>query len=173
MCSVNVIIRCVSYLHISQKSLDTSSIIQLVKQCIISFINDSLFYSLTLPHLPTHLSSDSLIYSLTFLIHTGISRLEQDIVDFATDENAGKLPVLKATFGLQITGLDDALTALKNMINALELLRDRDISIVKEGVVELLDYCNGGVAAREGDIRALSQMLRQKAAMEASMVSYC
>ena len=110
--------------------------------------------------------------SNSHIARTAVSRLEQDIADFARDENAGMIPVLVATFGadaLSASGLDRALSSIANLIAALGRIRTKDIAIVQNGIAELLELCNGSGNASIGDIKAVAFSLQQKAGIEASL----
>jgi hypothetical protein len=66
--------------------------------------------------------------------------------------------------------LNQSIALLNNLITALENLRNHDSLLVKNGIDEILTYCNGTYAATQGDVRALSHILLQKAATEATLV---
>jgi hypothetical protein len=111
--------------------------------------------------------------SNSHIARSAVTRLEQDVSDFSVDENKGVLPVLKAinTGGgvLNGPGIDRALSSLKGMISALELLRKKDTSIVREGMGELLAYCNSATVGRDGNVQAIGYNLQQKAGAEVPM----
>ena len=112
--------------------------------------------------------------SNSFIARNAVNRLEQDVGDFAADENKGVLPVLKAinsTVGSLVgAALDRALSSMTSMVAALDKLRERDAAIVKEGVKELLDFCNSKVFTQESSVRAIAHSLKQKAGIEVPMV---
>ena len=112
--------------------------------------------------------------SNSYIARSAVNRLEQDVGDFAADENKGVLPVLKAinsTVGSLVgAGLDRAMSSMSSMIAALEKLRERDASIVKEGVKELLDFCNSDTLEKEGNVYTMAHNLQQKAGLEVPMV---
>jgi hypothetical protein len=110
--------------------------------------------------------------SNSHIARTSVNRLEKDMSDFATDENAGSLPVLKATSGpvQDVASVEQVASAVSDIIAALEKLRDRDISTVQSGVKELLAYCNGETSGGNGHLKAFGYNLLQKARYESAMV---
>jgi hypothetical protein len=111
--------------------------------------------------------------SNSHIARTSVSRLEKDMSDFAADENAGVLPILKATAGsLQGAAIELSIRAVSELISSLERLRDKDINTTRVGIKELLDYCNGVTAGANGDVRSLGFSMIQKAGYETAMVNY-
>lgn len=112
--------------------------------------------------------------SNSHIARSAVTRLEQDVSDFSVDENKGVLPVLKAinTGGgaLNVAGIDRALSSLRGMISALEILRKKDTVIVRDGMEELLAFCNGNMEGRNGNVQAIGHNLQQKAGAEVPMV---
>ena len=104
--------------------------------------------------------------SNSHIARTAVARLEQDIEDFAVHENAGALPVLKATFdgnAVMPAGLDSAIASVNALVAALEQLRAKDTVAVKDGVEELLALCN---SSSSDDMREVAFSLRQRAGLE-------
>ena len=112
--------------------------------------------------------------SRSHIARTSVSRLETDIRDFAQDENAGQLPVLKmvTTAGdlSSAASIDTAVAEVQRLLGALEQLRDRDSQFTRHGITELIDFTNGNAACAAGNARALAHALYQDAGIEARLV---
>ena len=102
--------------------------------------------------------------SRSHIARTSVARLEVDIVDFATDENSSQIPMLKVLNNLshlESNNLSNVVAEVTKMISLLEKVRESDIKFVKQGVDDIVDYCNGDHACHYGDIGALTHRLKQ------------
>lgn len=104
--------------------------------------------------------------SRSHIARTSVSRLEEDIVDFATDENSSRIPVMKAMKSseqlAQGPPLDQATNEIKGLISALVKLRDADIAFAKNGIESIVNYCNGAHQVHANNLEALGHRLRFK-----------
>ena len=103
--------------------------------------------------------------SRSHIARTSVARLEEDIVDFATDENSSRIPVMKMMNTEQLTPgvpLDQVVHEVKGLLSALVALRDADISFAKNGIETLVNYCNGSHQVHIENLEALGQRLRYK-----------
>jgi hypothetical protein len=112
--------------------------------------------------------------SRSHIARTSVARLEADIKDFAHDENAGVIPVLKLianSGGLKDPASVDAASGeVQRLQLALEQLRERDTTFIKSGISELVSFANGSAACAAGNARALAHNLYQDAGIEAKLV---
>ena len=113
--------------------------------------------------------------SQSYIARVAVSRLEEDVKIFADDENATKLPVFKAISAPSALTDSQSLAAVTarstQLIEMLEQLRARDIAMVRAGIDEVLEVCNGGLARGRGEEIAIAHGLLQEACAEASLVS--
>lgn len=104
--------------------------------------------------------------SRSHIARTSVTRLEEDIVDFATDENSSRIPVMKMmSTPEQLTpgvALDQVVHEVKSLLSALVALRDSDITVAKNGIETLVNYCNGSHQLHIENLEALGQRLRYK-----------
>ena len=104
--------------------------------------------------------------SRSHIARTSVSRLEEDIVDFATDENSTRIPVMKMmNTPEQLTpgvALDQVAHEIQGLLSALVALRDADITFAKNGIETLVHYCNGSHQVHIENLEALGQRLRYK-----------
>jgi hypothetical protein len=111
--------------------------------------------------------------SRSHIARTSVQRLEGDINDFATDENASMLFVYKSInsrkSSFDKSHVKEALAETNRLINDLIQLRDRDTKIVTEGVTELLSYTNGYDHFKQGSEPAGAHILLQKGGFEANI----
>jgi hypothetical protein len=112
--------------------------------------------------------------SRSHIARTSVVRLESDIADFAVDENASELPIMKAVGASALEkkeSLEGAVGEMFKLITALMKLRDSDTAYVKIGLAELLAYANGSHAMYRQSLKALAHLIRQESGFEASLVS--
>lgn len=95
-----------------------------------------------------------------------MSRLETDIIDFATDENASRIPVMKMVNTIDQlevgVSLDHAVNEVSNMVAALVTVREADIYFVRNGIETIVEYCNASNPIHADNVEALGHRLRQK-----------
>jgi hypothetical protein len=112
--------------------------------------------------------------SRSHIARTSVVRLESDIADFAVDENASELPIMKAV-GISALerkeSLEGAVGEMFKLITALMKLRDSDTAYVKVGLAELSAFTNGSHAMYSQNLRALAHLVRQASRYEAPLVS--
>ena len=112
--------------------------------------------------------------SNSHIARSAVTRLEQDVIDFSNDENKGVLPVLKfivtTSSSLNKTNLEGCVASMKSIMTALEKLREKDQMIIRNGIEELLNFCNSSTDATNGDIQAVAYSLQHRAGTEVPMV---
>jgi hypothetical protein len=112
--------------------------------------------------------------SRSHIARTSVVRLESDIADFAVDENASELPIMKAV-GISALerkeSLEGAVGEMFKLITALMKLRDSDTVYVKVGLAELSAFTNGSHAMYSQNLRAVAHLVRQASRYEAPLVS--
>ena len=128
------------------------------------------------PKFPIHVLNHP--SSRSYIARVSVTRLEQDLKDFASEENVLKTPVLKFVnntinwdYPDATKNIDSAVNAVASLVANLETLRDNDNTVVKLGIEEIVNYCNGSFLTSVGDIRALRHNLLQRAKTESSLVS--
>jgi hypothetical protein len=116
--------------------------------------------------------------SRSHIARSSVSRLEQDIADFASDENSNLAPVLAVVGsgeGISGPNLDVAITHMQSLINALESLKGRDSVFVREGIQEVVESTNGRgqllLSRGNSDVDLLKHGLAIKGGVESSVVS--
>ena len=112
--------------------------------------------------------------SRSHIARTSVTRLEDDIADFATDENVLALPVIKsvrASTVSEASGLEVAVADMFKLIQGLTKLRESDSSFAKEGTTELLFFCNGQHSCYDDNLIAQAHLIQQVALSETPLVS--
>ena len=113
--------------------------------------------------------------SRSHIARTSVSRLENDIIDFASDENQNKLPVMKSV-GIDSLIDDDKLEIsvgeMFKLISALSKLRDNDSTFSRSALKELLNFTNGDHATHQNNVKALGHLIRQASNNETSLVRF-
>lgn len=112
--------------------------------------------------------------SQSYIARVSVSRLDQDLKDFAHDENALLTPVLKNinnTINFEGDAIQKAIDLVVSLISSLDTLRNNDNIVVKVGIEEIVNYANGIFAADSGNLKALRHNLLQRAKSESTLVS--
>lgn len=114
--------------------------------------------------------------SRSHIARTSVARLEQDISDFASDENSVDAPVLKVVgdgSGLKGQALDAAINHVQALGTALVELRTRDWKFAREGIDEVVASTNSKgqlFRHRLDDISLLGHSLALRGGVETSLV---
>ena len=111
--------------------------------------------------------------SQSYIARVSVSRLEQDLKDFAHDENAALTPVMKyinTTCTFDQESISKALTQISTLVASLNTVRSNDNIAIKQGIEELLVYTNGVTAAEAGNAKAIRHNLLQRSKLETTLV---
>jgi hypothetical protein len=112
--------------------------------------------------------------SRSHIARTTVSRLEQDIYDFSTDQNKATTPrlaFLNSSLDVSDTTRDSAITQTSNLISSLEQLREKDTSFIKLAIAELLKYANGEKGVATNDYSSIKHGVLLVGNLETIMVS--
>ncbi|CAM9179352.1 unnamed protein product, partial [Ectocarpus fasciculatus] len=113
--------------------------------------------------------------SRSHIARNSVSRLEQDIADFALDENSTNAPVLCVVGGgedIDGSNVDGAISHMQTLLKTLEHLKLRDQGFVRQGIEEVVACCNARSSISNGrakEIPFLRHKLSIRAGMEASL----
>lgn len=113
--------------------------------------------------------------SRSHIARTSLTRLEQDIVDYANDESSTLMPMMEFSAAVKASGgsnIGEVIPKVKGIIDALTKLRDNDSTALKKGINEVTKFCNGEAVQFMDDFVTNKHSLLRFAKVEADMVSY-
>jgi hypothetical protein len=115
--------------------------------------------------------------SRSHIARTSLARLEQDIVDYANDESHSLQPVMDISKSLRDlpsakTNLLTAIDRLKLIMQSLVTLRENDNKVLKQGIADILKFCNSNFSSNVNDFHSLKHVIMRYSRSEAEMVIF-
>lgn len=113
--------------------------------------------------------------SRSHIARTSLTRLEQDIVDYASDESSTLMPMMEFSASIKASGgsnIGEVIPKVKGIIDALTKLRDQDSTALKKGIHEVTKFCNGEAVQFMDDFVTNKHSLLRFAKAETDMVRY-
>ena len=111
--------------------------------------------------------------SRSHIARTTVNRLEKDIENYAEDANASMNPTLLLTSDCDLTDtrqVGAAINKTQDLISKLVALRNRDTAFSRNGIKQVVNFCNGRTQKGALNVQTLGHVAHQMAYVEATLV---